>query len=100
MDISKVWNWIIEKTNILQSFSNTKIEKALHTFTYLFSTNYHSGLSTSLIWSLIGLEAIYADSDLGIAQQIHEKAQVLLETINENKKIFKSIYNFRSRLLH
>ena len=37
--IKDTWNYIIDKTNILTEFSSTSIERALNSFTYLFSKN-------------------------------------------------------------
>ncbi|MEP4531622.1 MAG: hypothetical protein ABJ004_00960 [Cyclobacteriaceae bacterium] len=98
--IFQVWNWLITNTNILEDFSSSNIERGINAFTYLFSDNYLSDLPKTLFWSIIGLESLYSEGDIGIGTQINQKAQEFLGEIRENKKILKRMYSLRSSLLH
>ena len=98
--IFQVWSWLITKTNILEDFSSSNIERGINAFTYLFSDNYLNNLPKTLFWSIIGLESLYSEGDIGIGTQINQKAQEFLGEIREDKKILKKMYNLRSSLLH
>ncbi|WP_278035570.1 HEPN domain-containing protein [Flavobacterium nitratireducens] len=90
----------MNKTTLLEEFSRTKIERALNSFTYLFSDSYHKDIPVALFWSLSGLEALYVEGDTGITQQLNDKIQVFLGEIETDKKRLKKLYNFRSSLIH
>jgi hypothetical protein len=98
--IKDVWSYIVDYTNILNEFSCTEIERALNSYTYLFSKNYHNDIPISLFWSLSGLESLYVTGEVGITQQLNDKIQAFLGDITENKKILKKLYNYRSGLIH
>ena len=100
VSIIQVWNYILNKTTLFEKFSSTKIERALSSFTYLFSDSYHKDIPVALFWSLSGLEALFVDGDVGITQQLNDKIQVFLGEIETDKKRLKKLYNFRSSLIH
>ena len=52
------------------------------------------------MWCMIGLESLYTRGKEGLAEQLFEKAQVLLGPVGSNKKKFKKLYSFRSRFVH
>ncbi|MCP9762018.1 hypothetical protein [Lacihabitans soyangensis] len=98
--IIEVWNYILNKTTLLEKFSSTKIERALCSFTYLFSDSYHSDIPVALFWAISGLEALFVEGDTGITQQLNDKIPVFLGEIETDKKRLKKLYNFRSSLIH
>ncbi|GAB5525534.1 MAG: hypothetical protein Roseis2KO_34060 [Roseivirga sp.] len=98
--VFQVWSWLIKNTNILEDFSSSNIERGINAFTYLFSDNYLNDLPKTLFWSIIGLESLYSEGDIGIGTQINQKAQEFLGEIRENKRILKKMYSLRSSLLH
>lgn len=100
LSIKDVWNYVINKTTILKEFSNSRIERALNSFTYLFSENYHDSIPVSLFWALSGLESLFVVGEAGITQQLNDKIQTFLGNITENKKLIKKLYNYRSSLIH
>jgi len=98
--INDVWSYIVDNTNILTDFSCTEIERALNSYTYLFSKNYHYDIPISLYWSISGLESLYVTGEVGITQQLNDKIQAFLGDITVNKRILKKLYNYRSGLIH
>lgn len=96
--LRKVWNYIVNSTSILTKKSETKIENGLNSFSYLIDNK--SDSMQSLFWAMTGIEALYADGEIGIGYQIDSKAKVLLGEPNENKKLLKKLYNFRSKFIH
>ena len=64
--IYQVWTWVRTNTNILEDFSSSNIERGINAFTYLFSEDYLNDLPRTLFWSIIGLESLYSEGDIGI----------------------------------
>lgn len=54
----------------------------------------------ALMWSMVGLEALYTSGKEGLSEQLREKAQVLLGRVETYKKRFTGLYNFRSEFIH
>ncbi len=100
IEIIQVWEYVLNKTNLLEKFSSTRIERAICSFTHLFSKNYHEDIPISLFWALSGLEALFVEGEVGITQQLNDKIQVFLGELIDNKKRLKNLYNFRSSLIH
>lgn len=98
LPVDKVWNYILNKTKILSSDSSTNIERGLNAFSYLFDNNYSS--ANSLFWSMTGVEALYAEGEIGIGYQINNKAKLFLGEPKENKKVLTKLYDYRSKFLH
>ena len=98
LSIDLVWNWLINKRDTLLTISNSKLGRAINAFSHLF--NYKLTDEMRLFWSLVGVEALYAQSQSGIQEQIRNKTQVFLGKQKDFKRIFAKVYNFRSRLVH
>jgi hypothetical protein len=98
--INKVWNWLIDKTGFLNGVGGTPVERALTALTYLFSSNGESNLGMELFFSMIGLEALYCSSKYKIKKQLIEKTHIFLGTPNKYKRLFKSMYDYRSKFIH
>lgn len=96
--IDEVWNYIISKTELLTSNSKSNIENGLSSFTYLFDNRANS--ANSLFWAMTGLEALYADSNVGVGYQIDRKSKLFLGSPKENKKVLTRLYDYRSKFLH
>lgn len=96
--ITTVWEYILNKTNILENQSINNIENGLNAFTHLFNNSNESVYN--LFWAMSGIEALYAEGEIGIGYQIDSKAKLFLGEPNENKKVLKKLYSFRSKFLH
>jgi hypothetical protein len=94
-----VWNWFNSNEFSFDRHSKRKVEIALNAFTHLFTDN-HNDFILSLLWSLVGIEALYTNDKEGISNQIFNKTQALLGPITDFKSKLKQMYNFRSRLVH
>ena len=55
---------------------------------------------TNLLWSLVGIEALYTEGQGSLLQQVKEKSQVLLGKQEQHKKKMSRMYDFRSRFVH
>ncbi|MCD9025434.1 HEPN domain-containing protein [Cohnella silvisoli] len=100
LDIVNVWGWITEKIGFIDGIGGTAVERALTALTYLFGSVNESNEGVDLFFTMIGLEALYSSSNNGIKEQLVAKSQVLLGVQNEYKKLFKYMYDYRSKFIH
>lgn len=49
---------------------------------------------------MMGLEALYCDGHEGLKKQLFDKAAVLFGPLVDNRKTIRSLYDFRSGLVH
>lgn len=99
LPLLQVITWFKEQKFSFKRHSSCQTERALNSFTKLFSENLED-LTHNLFWSLIGIEATFCNKKEGISQQIFDKTQVLFGEMTNYKKRLKMMYEFRSRLIH
>jgi hypothetical protein len=98
--IKETWHWVSRQKGFFHGLSENKIGRSLNAFTYLFSNGRSFGLADEFFWCMAGLEAIYTDGHENVMNQFIEKSSLLLgESVNFQKKV-KTMYGYRSRLLH
>jgi len=98
LDILTVWKYLLDRGYNFNNHSKDKIERALHCFSYFFGNP--NNTEAHLLYSMMGIETIYAQGNLGLAEQIDTKCQLLLGKLKEFKKLLKQLYDFRSRFIH
>lgn len=98
LKFKKVLDWSKKHDLSFDNIARTKLGIALNAYSYLFEHN--TSYTLDLLWSLIGIEAVYCSSKDGISEQIFERSQLVLGPIIDFKKRLKSMYNFRSRFIH
>jgi len=57
-------------------------------------------VALDLVWSMIGLEALYEKGNADITSQLVEKTQALFGPQADFKKDVRRMYDYRSRLVH
>lgn len=101
LEIKKTWNWITNQDGFMNGLGGTSLDRALSAFSYVFYFDYNEeNIDLDLFWTMIGLEALYANNGIGINEKIVQKSQALLGVQHEYKKIFKGMYDTRSRFIH
>ena len=98
LNFEKVWKWLDEKTNYISSgMSTNAIERALNALSYTMGNPGYE----SMFYILIGLEAIYNNNkNIGIAEQLRTKTELLLKRPKEYKKKITKFYDNRSEFIH
>lgn len=100
LNVRDVYQWL---TNV-PGFSNRRgvdsVGRAVAALSYLIKTSAKDENELSLVWALLGLEALYGRGNVGLKSQLLEKSETLLGRRQENRKVFGWMYDFRSRLLH
>lgn len=100
LNIIDVWDWTKEIDEFISGIGKTPLGRALCALSYLFKPGIMHEGALDLVWTLVGLEALYCKDITGIQKQLTEKSQVLLGEVKENKRKFKKMYDIRSRLIH
>lgn len=99
LEFTKVWKWTNKHQGFIQGVSGTRTERALCAFSRLFhSSGYDHG--QELMWSLIGIEALYGKGRESIIEQVREKTQLFLGNQTAFKKAINEMYDTRSRFIH
>jgi len=97
LNLSDVWNWM------QKSFPNetvsTRITRAIAAYSYLFVESSVSS-DTSLIWAVMGVEALYTTGNTGLLNQIKDKSALILGEPKKYKNKLSAMYAFRSKLIH
>ncbi len=94
--IQETWRWVSKIPGLPDGIPRGKAGRAFAAVTYLHEGDH----SLSLVWALLGLEAIYGQGNHGVKEQLIGKAIALLGSPESNKKVFGQAYDFRSRLVH
>jgi len=101
LPIKLVWNWLNKLDGFHMGLGKGPIGRGVASYSRLFrSDRGGQDYSQQLIWSLIGLEAIYGRGNQGTKSQLLQKSEVLLGKPPTHKKKFGSAYDNRSRFLH
>lgn len=99
LDIETVWRWVTKNHQMMEGFDGNTMSRALAAFSRLFEHK-TADEPMQLLWALVGLEALYVKGKAELAQQVREKAQVLLGPQVAFKKKLTQMYDFRSRFVH
>lgn len=92
----QTFDWLDSHWTAFETLPINRIQRTLNAFSYLFDGN----RDTTLIYSLIGLEALFVDGNEGIRKQIDSKTQIVLGERTEFKKLVNELYDYRSRYIH
>jgi Apea-like HEPN len=99
IDVAKVWAWAIEQEGFLEGFGGGTTGRALDAFAHLFASP-RADEATMLLWSLVGIEAIYVRGRQGLLEQVRDKGQIHLGKQEAYRKKISRMYDFRSRFVH
>jgi hypothetical protein len=94
------WSWLQRSQAVVDGIGVRPLGRALSALSHLTREDLSTSSSVDLFWLLLGLEALYARGNVGLKEQLLGKTEVILGPRTENKKLFGTVYDFRSRLLH
>jgi hypothetical protein len=97
-DVFEVWRKIVGSSWIVDEFSVDPVSRAFNCFSYI--TREESSLEETLVWAMLGLEALYSRSTSGIMEQLREKIEVLFGSEANLRRRISGLYAFRSSFLH
>lgn len=97
-EFSEIYNLLNEIGYDFYNTSQYKLEIAINCLTYILSSDVNN--FERLLYSMIGLEALYTKGNTNILEQLNDKIQIYLGQLTDYKKIIKDMYALRSRYLH
>ena len=101
IDFYSAWNWFKKHDEYIDGFINNRTSRAINAFSRMISFNqFECDESMCLLWSLIGIEALYVEGKSSIMEQVREKIFTIFGEPITHKKIISKMYNFRSRFIH
>ena len=100
LSIPRAWSWLAATRCVDDGIARQPVGRALAALSYVAPASIDSESSLNLAWVLLGLEALYCTSNVGLREQLIAKTELVLGPRSENKKAFGAMYDFRSRMLH
>jgi len=100
LPIADVDEWLCTIPGVQESMGVDRTGRALAALSCFLCRSPDQGSEMGIVWALLGLEALYAEGNQGLSQQILRKSELVLGTKRANKKRLDSVYNYRSRFLH
>lgn len=99
LNLTQTLEWY-SSNNLHTDFnSRNKLHRAINSFSYQFSTILEKDTSI-LFWTMLGIEALLAQGNANIINQIKIKTSLILDEPKEFKKRLDKLYNYRSRFVH
>jgi hypothetical protein len=93
-----VYAWIVRNLFHLRA-GDTPVSRAFNAYTWLFGRAGHD-FPFDLVSALIGIEALFATTTSGVADQVRRRTQLLLGSRTSFKKDLDKMYAARSAFLH
>ena len=96
IEFLEVWNWLRKFKSYKRGYSTNSIERSLNCLNSLFQKKE----SEVLFFAIMGIEALYAQGEVQVMNQVKGKSQLLLGYMSEFKKQYGNMYDQRSRYIH
>jgi hypothetical protein len=101
LKIADAWEWYLNQENFLEQegFENDICTRALNAYARMFECPTQD-VSMHLVWSMVGIEALYEQGKFDVMQQVRENIPQILGQYVGFKKEFNRMYESRSRFIH
>lgn len=100
LNFLQTWSWLNDIPGFDLGMPGSSVGRAVSALSQLTGWSSSPSPAIGLMWCMVGLEALYTKGKQGLSEQFFDKTQVFLGSVSENKKVFKGLYDFRSRLVH
>jgi len=100
LDLRTTLTWLNKYQSQMDSLSSDKIGRAINAYSNLFTDIGDNSYSSTLFWTMLGLEALFSAGSDNVLNQVNLKSQVLLGKRKEFKKSFSEMYGYRSKFVH
>ncbi len=94
-----VYKWMFKNDYSFIRVSKSSTERALAAFSHLFETSL-AEVDFHLLWSLLGIEAIYCTERKNILKQLRNNIRLVMGDVKNHTKLINQMYDFRSRFVH
>lgn len=98
--VSKVLGWLEAVPGWHGGVGRGRIGRAAAALSQALATERGRDSALSLVWAMVGLEALFCRQTEGLKSQLSTNVQLLLGKWSAHKKRFGKVYDFRSAFLH
>lgn len=100
MSVKLVWDWLNKFEGLRSGIISGKVGRALAALSCIIESRNNDADLEIVMWSLVGVEAIFSKGNSQIQQQVIENTQLLLGPKQSYKQHLSKMYDFRSRFIH
>lgn len=100
LSVKSVLSWLDSTPGFRERTGQTRLGRAIGALSYLIKEHSGDENELSIVWALLGLEALYGRGSDGIKNQILEKSEAFLGSPETHKKNLSRVYDHRSRIIH
>jgi hypothetical protein len=99
--VSDALQWLIDIPGLLEGEPHEPAGRAISALSNLAVRPAPSSEDpVGLMWSMVGLEALYGEGNANLTQQISQKSKIVLGEPDAYRKAVTRMYDFRSRFIH
>lgn len=99
LSLAECYDWVVKNGSLLSGASKeSRFSKAINAYSHLFYDSDIGDPDSEIIWSMIGLEAIYVNSE-NVQKNLRDNLPMFLK-IKITKKEINNLYSARSRFIH
>lgn len=99
LPLASVWTWLSSIDGMSEGVPKSRVGRAVAALSQLL-VSAGGGAAMDLMWAMVGLEALYLQHGPGLATQLLSRMEIVLGPIRQNRKVFKRLYDYRSRFVH
>lgn len=100
LPVAEALHWLERLPGFTSGRSDSPVGRAVAALSYIVAKRASDHSPVDLAWAMYGLEALFARSTQGLAQQLATNTELLLGPRSQHKKSVSRLYDFRSRFLH
>jgi hypothetical protein len=97
LTLPQVWSWLRGVSGFSAGFARNAVGRAVQAMSHLLEPN---DPVVELLWTMIGLEALFTSGEAGMVQQLRERAAALLGANALSNKLISDMYRIRSKFIH
>jgi hypothetical protein len=100
LETRRVLEWLERLPGWAHGVGQGRVGRAVGALSQALATERGLDSALSLVWAMIGLEALYCHHHEGLKAQLSTNVQLLLGRWSSYKKRFGKVYDYRSAFLH
>jgi hypothetical protein len=98
--VKRVLDWLEALPGWQNGIGQGPVARSVAALSQALATEGRQDSALSLIWAMVGLEALFCRHHEGLKSQLSTNVQLLLGKWSSHKKRFGKVYDFRSAFLH
>jgi hypothetical protein len=100
LPLSSVVSWLDNMPGFRDRVGRTRLGRAIGALSYLIKEHSRDENELSIVWALLGIEALYGRGSEAIKNQVIEKCESFLGKPVTHTKNLSRMYDHRSRVIH